>query len=320
MPSCKTSGIDVVIKIKGKYLSLITLRQLEIFTQAVSHGSFRRLADHIGISQVAISEHIRELEERLGAKLFDRHSGGAPTLTPAGEEALVRANDILNDVNDLVWLFSNNKSKDKNIKIGTHPYIMQFMQIGLDEFSQNYPEIKIEFEFDCCSWPEAKPKLDNNNIDIAFYFDVDSKDSDANNLIRTDKLAFYIGNNHPLAQQSNVSLEDLSKVKMLALAHNNFLRKCTDEALKNIGLNNLKLGLETNEYALLLTMAARNQGFVCMFESNAQTLGEESGIKRIDYANRLPEIQIKCATKHSSRHNKMISEMKNMLIDAIIKS
>lgn len=46
-------------------MSGFTIRQLEIFARVVEHGSFRRCADQLGVSQVSISEHVRELETRL---------------------------------------------------------------------------------------------------------------------------------------------------------------------------------------------------------------------------------------------------------------
>src|SRR3546814_10665611 len=46
-------------------MATITVRQLEIFSQAVKHGSFRNCERQIGVSQVAISDHIRQLEQRL---------------------------------------------------------------------------------------------------------------------------------------------------------------------------------------------------------------------------------------------------------------
>src|SRR5260370_19004401 len=109
-------------------MSGITLRQLEIFAQVVEHGSFRRCADHIGVSQVSISEHVRELESRLGASLFDRHSGGPSTLTPEGARAHRRVVAILADLNDLMWDVSGGRAGvSRRMGVAMHPFLMRYL-------------------------------------------------------------------------------------------------------------------------------------------------------------------------------------------------
>ena len=60
------------------------LRHLAIFRAVIERGSFSAAADSLGVTQPAVSFHIRSLEERLGQKLIDR-SGRQLSLTEAGE-------------------------------------------------------------------------------------------------------------------------------------------------------------------------------------------------------------------------------------------
>ncbi len=80
----------------------ITLRQLEALDMIAREGSFRAAARAIGVSQVAVSDHIKQLEARLGVSLFDRARGGKGRLSAAGEAALGRARLILADCDALV--------------------------------------------------------------------------------------------------------------------------------------------------------------------------------------------------------------------------
>ena len=61
------------------------LAALPAFEAAARFGSFSKAAQHLGTSQPAISQQIRQLEAALGQKLFQRRSQGV-ALTPAGEE------------------------------------------------------------------------------------------------------------------------------------------------------------------------------------------------------------------------------------------
>ena len=67
------------------------LRQLRAFSHAARLGSAARAAEHLSISQPAVSLHVRELEHELEAVLFERR-GPNISLTAAGERlyAIVR--------------------------------------------------------------------------------------------------------------------------------------------------------------------------------------------------------------------------------------
>lgn len=67
---------------------------LEDFLAVAEAQGFARAAEHLGVSQPALSRHIRSLEDWLKAPLFDR-STHRLTLTPAGEAFQPVAEDIV---------------------------------------------------------------------------------------------------------------------------------------------------------------------------------------------------------------------------------
>lgn len=60
---------------------------------AAEHGSLRAAARHLGIAQPSITRSIREIEQVLGAPLFERHQQGM-RLTAAGKVFLRRAQAV----------------------------------------------------------------------------------------------------------------------------------------------------------------------------------------------------------------------------------
>ncbi|TIU83578.1 MAG: LysR family transcriptional regulator, partial [Mesorhizobium sp.] len=66
------------------------LRYLRYAILAAEHGSFRRAAEILSVSQSTVSRRIQILERRVGILLFDRHRSGARA-TMAGERFLREA-------------------------------------------------------------------------------------------------------------------------------------------------------------------------------------------------------------------------------------
>ena len=62
----------------------LNLQQLSAFLTLADHGSFGDAAEALGVSQPALSRTIQQVENRLGARLFDRDTRKL-RLTPAGE-------------------------------------------------------------------------------------------------------------------------------------------------------------------------------------------------------------------------------------------
>ena len=72
----------------------MNLRVLRYFLAIVEEGSITGAAEYLSISQPSLSRQIKDLEEHLEHKLFDRGSRTI-TLTPAGELLRDRAREIV---------------------------------------------------------------------------------------------------------------------------------------------------------------------------------------------------------------------------------
>ena len=70
------------------------LDQLRYFLQVAADGNFTRAAEHLGISQPALSRSIGRLEEEIGQPVFQRQSK-CVSLTDAGKLLQGRAKAVL---------------------------------------------------------------------------------------------------------------------------------------------------------------------------------------------------------------------------------
>ena len=78
-----------------------SLRQLAYAVALADHRHFGRAAEAEHVSQPGLSSQIRELESRLGVALFERDSRSVRP-TPAGEEVVARAREVLRRSDELV--------------------------------------------------------------------------------------------------------------------------------------------------------------------------------------------------------------------------
>ena len=74
-----------------------SIRQLECVVAVADHGSFRKAAAAVGISQPALSAQIQTIEATLGVQLFERDRRSV-LVTPAGDDVIAQARAALGAV------------------------------------------------------------------------------------------------------------------------------------------------------------------------------------------------------------------------------
>ncbi|MFZ5672792.1 MAG: LysR substrate-binding domain-containing protein [Pseudomonadota bacterium] len=105
----------------------LTIKQLRYFEALVRHGHFGRAADACAISQPAMSVQIKELEESLGADLFERGARQV-RLTNFGEEFALRVREILRSVDELGDLARASQERlTGRLRIGVIPTIAPYL-------------------------------------------------------------------------------------------------------------------------------------------------------------------------------------------------
>ena len=88
--------------------AVMQFRQLRYFVKIVEAGSFSRAATVVHVAQPALSQHVAELEERLGVTLLERSARGV-LATAAGEILYKEASALLHQLDQLPGIV---RSKD----------------------------------------------------------------------------------------------------------------------------------------------------------------------------------------------------------------
>lgn len=120
------------------------LRQFEIFAKLAETGNMREAAIALGLTQPALSQQIRSLENALGFQLFERVPKGME-LTPKARELLGSARSVLNAVRD----FSDGADllaarAAGSIRFGVTPTIGPYlMPAVIKELHRRYPDLRL---------------------------------------------------------------------------------------------------------------------------------------------------------------------------------
>lgn len=125
--------------------ALFELRHLRYFVAAVEHGSFRKAGSALEVRESAVSRRIRDLEDQLGASLFQRHSGGV-YLTLAGQRFLRRARIALQQIDDGAKdVAAVGRSEEGCIKVGVFSSLASgFLFELFRAFNRDHSAVMIE--------------------------------------------------------------------------------------------------------------------------------------------------------------------------------
>ena len=102
--------------------------RLRVFMMVAAEGSFTRAAQHLGVSQPAVSQNIAELEKQVGAVLFDRKRGEV-TLTAEGYVFKDYAAKILHwyDATDALFGSAGKMTVNRPVRIAATGFVATYL-------------------------------------------------------------------------------------------------------------------------------------------------------------------------------------------------
>lgn len=123
-----------------------SLNALRVFAAAAYAGSFKQVAQELGVSQSAITRQIQTLEEQLGTRLFQRDNR-LHALTPAGQRLAPELQRIFGSLNRLLEQTQSIGEEDITTLHVALPseWLRWWLAPQLNDFYSIYPHIKLAF-------------------------------------------------------------------------------------------------------------------------------------------------------------------------------
>lgn len=230
----------------------IDLNAYKTFYLVARYKSFTKAAQELYISQPAVTQTIKKLEEQLNIKLFNRSSNGAINLTAAGEIVYYYAEKIFNlAIANKTVVEQARDASFEVINIGVPTHIGSFYLVKyLKMFNEKYPNVK--FNIINKKSDEMITMLKKRELDVVIDTNMDDFRDD---LISTIKIldldSCFVGSEKykDIANKKKIELNELMKYPLILPGETTSNRKMIDYKFKEKGIV-LKPLIEANSSSI----------------------------------------------------------------------
>lgn len=206
------------------------LKSLDTFIQVAELGSFTRAAEKMGYSQPTVSFQIKQLEQELHTRLFDR-IGHTVRLTEKGRELLNHAQKILRACQEMAEEAEQQRETPAVIRLAMADSLREPLLRGsFAAFRGQHPHISVHIT--TAGTTELFALLDRNEVDLVCT--LDSRIYHASYVtVREEKVGvhFVVARSHPLAKREELTLRELLEYPFVLTEKGMSYRRLLDERL-----------------------------------------------------------------------------------------
>lgn len=290
----------------------MNLEYYKIFYYVATELSITGAARKLCISQPAVSQAVRQLEQGLGIVLFTRCARGV-SLTRAG--ALLYSyvgngyETILEGEKQLAKMINLEYGE---VRIGASDMTLQFYLLPfLERFHQLYPEIKVTVTN--APTPQTIDHLNQGRIDFGVVTGPLEADCQFN-LFRVRKIqdVFVAGEKFQYLKGRKLDYQELVKLPLICLEGDTSTRKYVDHHLEKNGvIITPEFELATSD--MIVQFAMRNLGIGCVVEDFAEKQIENGDLIRLDFKDQIPERDMCLIVDKRSTMSAAAAKLKELL-------
>ena len=186
----------------------VTLRQIRVFSAVARNLSFTRAARELHLTQPAVSQQVKLLEQEIGMPLFEQ-IGRKVQLAPAGVELLSYANQALELLREAgESLAAMRGLKRGALKLGAVSTAKYFTPALLSAFSHSYPEVTVKFTVG--NRGEIVEQLAANEVDLVIMGRPPRELDTIAVPFAKHPLVIIAPPDHPLARRRRIRLRQLA--------------------------------------------------------------------------------------------------------------
>jgi len=194
----------------------MTLQQIYYLTEIADAGSINRAAEKLFLSQPALTNAVKEAEEELGFRLFNRNSRGI-SLTPDGTEFLARARELHQQYELLMDRFGSARQVRQRFSISTQHY--SFVTQAFARMTKSFDTNEYQFSVLETRTIDVIRNVISGKSDVGILYESGFNHRFLSKIFREELLEFhpliecnayvYLYKDHPLASLDAISFEEL---------------------------------------------------------------------------------------------------------------
>ncbi|MGB3287848.1 MAG: LysR substrate-binding domain-containing protein [Burkholderiaceae bacterium] len=211
------------------------LRHLRYFIALAGSLNFTRAAERVHVTQSTLSHQIRQLEDEIGQKLFDRN-GKQVMLTEAGTSFLAYASRALAVIDQgLGELKQMVAPMTGTVRIGTtHTFNLGFLPDSIALFLKHNPTVKIVIEE--LSGDDITNGLKAEHLDVGVGYRPERQEGIRFEPLFNEELALVVAQSHPLAKRKRLRMAELHRESLVLLPQSFSTRRLLDECFTAAGV------------------------------------------------------------------------------------
>jgi DNA-binding transcriptional LysR family regulator len=225
------------------------LRIMRYVDEVARTGSIRKAADHLNVTASAVNRRIMDLEEELGAQLFERRPRGV-RLTAAGE---VFVHYLREQDSDLERMKSQIEEL-KGMRRGTvriacsQALALDFLPREIAEFRARHP--LVAFDVKVADHEQAMTALAAYEVDLVLVFRPPFLPNFQPLMTLEQRIVAVMSERHPLAGRRTIRLRDCANYPVALPDRSLGGRQLIDQVSARSGLS-FKIAAESNSFELL---------------------------------------------------------------------
>ncbi len=243
---------------------MVNLELYKVFYTVAKCGSLTRAAQELFISQPAVSQSIKQLENQLGVTLFNRTHRGMDLSAAGGKLIFQQIEDAIMLIESAENSIAELKSTPTGtIRIGaTDSIFSHILADKIAAFNGQYPAVR--FELISSTSPDTLNQLKEGKCDIAFV-NLPVEDKDVKFLKTVSHLSdiFVAGEKFKDLRDTVLPLKGLQEYPLLMIEENTIARRALSNFTCTLGLE-LYPDIEVANWDLMLKLAIKGMGVGCV--------------------------------------------------------
>ncbi|MCA3561654.1 MAG: LysR family transcriptional regulator [Aestuariivirga sp.] len=270
--------------------------QIKAFHAVAVHGGFSRAAEALGLTQPAVSDHVRKLEETYGVQLFTRSPSGV-ALTGMGRKLFAIAERQFEAEAQALELLSRGRTLEEGqLTIGADAAVHILPELA--RFRVRHPKLSVRLVTGNSA--QLVRRLEDFSIDIAITAGRPAEPGFLARKLRSDRLVAVVQRSSRLAKLKEMTFAQLVKLPLIVREEGSMTRSLLLEEARKRGLA-LSVSIEIESREAAREAAAQGLGLAIMSQGEIAPDGRLAVLAIPDWTTEMEEWMI-CLKSRSSLH------------------